>query len=474
MDFDFRTAILEEDYSPQLKVLLLDIMLTVPPILRVHGLSDEDILSLTSDPNLAVAALNSVSDTSAVPVDLLLDLINKKEDASPMALRIYTENNPEEAMDKLEEIIRDGRRLARNAVTLLAAVYYECGDDPVMEERIFSRNIPIKSAMHILDISSLIIPKRLRWLVYREITCQWVPSRPLGTGPGGIKPVARHRDLSPRATLSHLDPAVQQGLDFGGSAGDGFPAAVFFCDGFSGQAGPVFPGGAGEQLPEEPVQGFEIGEPIVQGDGGQCLVRSGQVVEGVLQPDPGEIVVETDAGGFFKEGRNIGAVILGESSDLFQFYFIRIVIFQIPDNVQDDGLCLLVGLRDVRCHFRGERAAEGADQHLDGGFGRITTVGTFFCQSQNGQRGVAADFPEGEVVPGSCIGDAGREGESLSLRDELFQGLGGEMKNQCPGVLCLSVGGVAGIRICQNHIPCGEEYVLPAAAEILLSGHQDI
>ena len=76
MDFDFRTAILEEDYSPQLKVLLLDIMLTVPPILRVHGLSDEDILSLTSDPNLAVAALNSVSDTSAVPVDLLLDLIN--------------------------------------------------------------------------------------------------------------------------------------------------------------------------------------------------------------------------------------------------------------------------------------------------------------------------------------------------------------------------------------------------------------
>ena len=40
MDFDFRTAILEEDYSPQLKVLLLDIMLTVPPILRVHGLSD--------------------------------------------------------------------------------------------------------------------------------------------------------------------------------------------------------------------------------------------------------------------------------------------------------------------------------------------------------------------------------------------------------------------------------------------------
>ena len=137
-NFDFRTAILEEDYSPQLKVLLLDIMLAVPPILRVRGLSDEDILSLTSDPNLAVAALNSVSDTSAVPEDLLLDLIDQKEEASPMALRIYTENNPEEAMDKLEELIRDGRRLARNAVTLLATVYYGCEDDPVMEERIFS------------------------------------------------------------------------------------------------------------------------------------------------------------------------------------------------------------------------------------------------------------------------------------------------------------------------------------------------
>ena len=67
---------------------------------------------------------------------------------------------------------------------------------------------------------------------------------------------------------------------------------------------------------ESGVERFQVCKAVAEGNVGQAVGGQGQVDEGVLEPHPGQVLVEIDAYDLLEEGGKVGAVVLSVIASL--------------------------------------------------------------------------------------------------------------------------------------------------------------
>ena len=140
-------------------------------------------------------------------------------------------------------------------------------------------------------------------------------------------------------------------------------------DPIRGKAGAVLSRCALQRGAEPGVEGFEVGKAVPQGNIGQVVVGDGKIVQGVLEPYPGQVFVKVDADNLLEQGGNIGAVVLGIVSQIFQRQLGGIVFLHILQQPPGDGAPLKILRQGVEVFWL-ELGAEMDGEQLEGGFGR--------------------------------------------------------------------------------------------------------
>lgn len=140
-------------------------------------------------------------------------------------------------------------------------------------------------------------------------------------------------------------------------------------DPIRGKAGAVFSRCALQRGAEPGVEGFEVGKAVPQGNIGQVVVGDGKIIQGVLEPYPGQVFVKVDADDLLEQGGNVGAVVLGIVSQIFQRQLGGIVFLHILQQPPGDGAPLKILRQGVEVFWL-ELGAEMDGEQLESGFGR--------------------------------------------------------------------------------------------------------
>lgn len=121
---------------------------------------------------------------------------------------------------------------------------------------------------------------------------------------------------------------------------------------------------------------------VPQGNIGQVVVGDGKIIQGVLEPYPGQVFVKVDADDLLEQGGNVGAVVLGIVSQIFQRQLGGIVFLHILQQPPGDGAPLKILRQGVEVFWL-ELGAEMDGEQLEGGFGRKLGVWPPCCKMRN-------------------------------------------------------------------------------------------
>ena len=64
------------------------------------------------------------------------------------------------------------------------------------------------------------------------------------------------------------------------------------------------------------VEGFQIREPVVQGNVRQVFRSQSQVLDSLLEAEPGQVFIKIDPDGIFEQGGDVSSVVSGVSGQL--------------------------------------------------------------------------------------------------------------------------------------------------------------